>query len=271
MSPLSSGRDEGMPCTTCSFTDAQTVAGYPWYPLNAGSAPASRTRRSASSSMSDVRDAGHDHLPQLGENPRHELIHPPQLVNLALGSADNHECPLYRFAAAASSIIAFSSMRHTLGRLCAVDDTKRRTPAVVIQHRPRRLLIDPQTLEHDLLIIVRPLHELTAAFLQRPSSSRTGVGPAHRTNPAARQAPHQFLLRHCHVHNDERTRLQPLHQLVERLRLRNSPRKTVQHEALPASGLASRSATMAIIVVVIDELTAVHPRLRRRAPSGSAP
>ena len=29
MSPLSRGRDDGIPCTTCSLTDAQTVAGYP--------------------------------------------------------------------------------------------------------------------------------------------------------------------------------------------------------------------------------------------------
>jgi hypothetical protein len=34
----------------------------------------------------DVRrtDTGHNHLPQLVENPRYELIHPSQLVNLAL-------------------------------------------------------------------------------------------------------------------------------------------------------------------------------------------
>ena len=29
-------------------------------------------------------DAGRHHLPQLFENPRYELIHPSQLVNLAL-------------------------------------------------------------------------------------------------------------------------------------------------------------------------------------------
>ena len=29
MSPSVSGRSFGMPCTTCSFTDAQIVAGYP--------------------------------------------------------------------------------------------------------------------------------------------------------------------------------------------------------------------------------------------------
>ena len=29
MSPSTSGRVDGMPCTTCSFTDAHTVAGYP--------------------------------------------------------------------------------------------------------------------------------------------------------------------------------------------------------------------------------------------------
>ena len=30
MSPSTSGRDPGMPCTTCSFTETQIVAGYPW-------------------------------------------------------------------------------------------------------------------------------------------------------------------------------------------------------------------------------------------------
>ena len=29
MSPSTSGRFDGIPCTTCSFTDAQIVAGYP--------------------------------------------------------------------------------------------------------------------------------------------------------------------------------------------------------------------------------------------------
>ena len=58
MSPATSLRDDGIPWTTCSFTDAQMVAGYPWYPLNAGSAPASRNRRSARASTSAVVTPG---------------------------------------------------------------------------------------------------------------------------------------------------------------------------------------------------------------------
>ena len=41
MSPSPSTRaSDGIPWITCSFTDAQIVAGNPWYPLNAGTAPA---------------------------------------------------------------------------------------------------------------------------------------------------------------------------------------------------------------------------------------
>jgi hypothetical protein len=38
--------------------DAHTVAGYPWYPLNAGSAPALRTSASADPSISFVVTPG---------------------------------------------------------------------------------------------------------------------------------------------------------------------------------------------------------------------
>src|SRR5580704_6072069 len=44
----------GMPCTIWSLTEVQIVAGYPWYPLNEGTAPAARISRSAITSRSSV-------------------------------------------------------------------------------------------------------------------------------------------------------------------------------------------------------------------------
>src|ERR1700728_1747440 len=44
----------GMPCTIWSLTEVQIVAGYPWYPLNEGTAPAARISRSAIASRSSV-------------------------------------------------------------------------------------------------------------------------------------------------------------------------------------------------------------------------
>ena len=49
---------DGMPCTTCSLTDAQIDAGNPWYPRNDGSAPASRIVASATASRSAVLAPG---------------------------------------------------------------------------------------------------------------------------------------------------------------------------------------------------------------------
>ena len=57
---------DGMPCTTSSFTDAQSVAGYPRYPLNAGSR--ARVAHPALGVRVEVggRDAGRDHRAQFG-------------------------------------------------------------------------------------------------------------------------------------------------------------------------------------------------------------
>ena len=45
---------DGMPCTICSFTEAQIEAGKPWYPRNDGTAPAARMTSSAMASRSFV-------------------------------------------------------------------------------------------------------------------------------------------------------------------------------------------------------------------------
>ena len=55
MSPsLRRRRAEGMPWTTSSLIEMQTVAGKPRYPLNAGVAPRSRMNASTTSSISRV-------------------------------------------------------------------------------------------------------------------------------------------------------------------------------------------------------------------------
>jgi hypothetical protein len=58
MSPSARARDEGMPCTTSSFTEMQADAGNPWYPLKLGIQPASRILASMASSSSAVVTPG---------------------------------------------------------------------------------------------------------------------------------------------------------------------------------------------------------------------
>src|SRR5450759_3259795 len=54
MSPSRSFLVPGMPCTTCSLNDVHSVAGKPWYPLNAGTPPSARIASSAILSSSAV-------------------------------------------------------------------------------------------------------------------------------------------------------------------------------------------------------------------------
>ena len=60
-SPSFSFRCPGIPCTTCSLIEIQVAAGYPWYPLNAGTAPWSRIDSSATLSSVEVGMPGRTH------------------------------------------------------------------------------------------------------------------------------------------------------------------------------------------------------------------
>src|SRR4029450_3057773 len=55
-------------------------------------------------------------------------------------------------------------VRHTLRRLCTVDDTERRPLTVVLQHRLGGRLINPQPLAHDAVIVVGALNQLASAL-----------------------------------------------------------------------------------------------------------
>src|SRR6185436_13108327 len=66
------------------------------------------------------RDARLDHLAQLTENPPDQLVHLPQLLDLRLRTADNHDYAL----AAVASLIIMSSSCATLSGACAPFTTR---------------------------------------------------------------------------------------------------------------------------------------------------
>ena len=116
MSPSrSTVRLDGMPCTTWWFTDVHSVAGNPRYPLNAGSAPAARTRCSASRSSSAVVTPGCDERAEILEDVGHQLVGGPHLLDLRGGLADDHAGPTRPTGAAAT--------RCTTDRIAAVTDS----------------------------------------------------------------------------------------------------------------------------------------------------
>ena len=167
--------------------------GIPVIPLERRLGPGLADARSASSSISVVVMPG---TTTCRSSARIRATSWLTRRSLSISARDRQtitSLPLHRFAAARVVDHRVQLARHALGRLRSVHHAKRRTLAVVVEHRLRRLLIHPQTLEHDVLIIVGPLHELTAALAAaslRPPGRRWSRTPNKSCgSPGAAPAP----------------------------------------------------------------------------------
>ena len=81
MSPSFSMYSEGKPWTICSLTEAQIEYGKPLYPLNVGSAPASRIIFSAARSISIVVMPGFDQRAEVRQHLADQLTRGPHLLD----------------------------------------------------------------------------------------------------------------------------------------------------------------------------------------------
>ncbi len=229
-----------MPCTTSSFTDAQRVAGYPRYPLNAGSAPPSRTSRSASRSRSAVVTPGATAAssaastsPRAGSAAR----------IFAISAADrqhNHARPSHHRGHRRGDV-----RRHGFRRLIPVDRPERRPRLVELDERLAYRARRPADAR-------APPRRCRRAAVPAPRRTwRTPSGPARRSTRTTRKSA-AGVSRSTSVSSGTSifttTMGVPSSSIVSSARacvtVRGNPSST---NPAAASGLASRSRTMPII------------------------
>ena len=179
------------------------------------------------------RHARRHHLPQLGENPRHELVHPSQLRNLALRPADNHRASPSALSPPGGVVDhRVELVRHTLRRLRTVHDAERRPLAVVLQHRLRGRADTPSTLaarRPGRRRCAAPVRRRTSRTPSRPTGFGVGAARASRSGGCASRRTSS-----CSGTATSTTISGPpsalVHELVERPGLRHGARKPVEHE-----------------------------------------
>ena len=135
-----------------------------------------------------------------------------------------------------------------------VDAPQQALLRVVVDERLRALAVDREALAHRLFVVVRPLEEVVriavGAALARARRVRLDVedAPAAPAGAAAREP----ALQHDRVDLEQHDGVQRLADLVEQAReavgLHERARESVQDEAAPASGRASRSRMMPSMV-----------------------
>ena len=200
------------------------------------------------------------------------FAHPLQLGGRA---ADDHGRPLSPSRCRAESIAVDQIRRDAIGRLRAVHRPERRPRLVVLHQRLRLAVVHLQALAHDRVVIVAALHQ--------PAAARAGMRRAWPLAPCARVR--RTPRRPC-ASSRRRTSSasgttmsttisgsRSVHDLVERRRLRDRPRKPVEHEPVACVALVEPFAHDPDHHVVAHQLAARHRSRWRagRSPSRCAP
>src|SRR2546430_2581783 len=257
--------DAGIACTICSLTLEQIVAGKPWYPLNDGTAPASRTTDSASASRSAV-------------------LTPGATASRSRPSADATTRPASRILVNCSGVLysmsrlgvrTLTTVRaqrvdatncDVLDRPGRVDAHQLALRAVVVDQRRGLVRVLAQPLGDDIGLVVVALVQLAAAAVAdldvggRLELDVPDLAAAPALPPAGQPPDHLVVVDH-QLHHEIELGTEVGQQLVQRDRLRHRAREAVEQETVAGIGLGQPVADHVDGHLVRYQLAVVHEAL----------